>query len=1724
MKKFTYLLLFLTASYFSFAQDFSNKGKDFWVGYGYHVRFVTNGGCGGTGINCQEMVLYFATENIPGRFTNIKIEIPSLGYVETISNVAPGTIAESSPIPKSGLQDARLTNEGLFTSGIHVTSDRPVVAYTHIYNGSVSGATLLFPTNTLGKEYYSINYNQVSNEDLSNSFFFVVAADTGTTTVEITPSGQTQTHVANVPFTVTLNQGEIYNVMGELNGGSIGNFTGVDLTGSKIRSISNGGIGCKRIAVFSGAGKMKISCSGNTSSDNLIAQAFPKSAWGKKFLTAPTQNMPFNYFRIAVSDPTAVVKVNGSVLSGIVNNFYYDLPLGDQPLLIEADQQIMVAQYITTANTCGNNAIGSNGDPEMIYLSPVEQTIDEVVVNSTTHANISQHWINVILKTAAVQSFNITGAIGGYNFFPHPQDPNYSYAQISVSSGSHTLSADSGFNAIAYGYGDHESYGYNAGTNLKDLYNFIQPINPLNITGTNSACACTPFYLSVTYPFQPISLFWDFKGFQSPNASVSNPIADTTFLINGKQVWRYKLPTPYTYCPAGNYPISITAGTPGTDGCGNTQIKDDTLFIRNTPTPDFNWIHNGCVTDSVRFSDISVYDDAVFSYQWTWDFGDGITSTEHNPVHKYDATGIYNVKFSLITNIGCISTIFTKQITVTEVPLAKFGISNPLCQDKPVTFSDSSSIAAPGTIKFWYLDYGDGKKDTLLNNANHLHTYTSTGLQTATLVIETPSGCTSLPFDKTFTVHPNPAVNFNMPASVCLPYDLTQFTDVSSIADGTQASFTWLWKFGEPSSGVRDSAVIKNPSHLYASSGPFNVNLKVTSAAGCVKDSTKVFTNIYAKATGGFTVNSENCFNTATAFSSTSNGQGNTITNWFWDFGDGSAIGSGQNVTHTYLTANTFAIKHWINTDKSCNSDTVTKTVIVNPLPVPNFSFGTPACEKNNISITNLSTPGAGNITTWTWNFGNGKPDSVISSSLPFTYKYDTAKTYTVKLSLLTNKGCISAAPVLKTITINPLPKPGFISPEVCLSDASAIFNDTSSIVTGSITNWSWNFGDPGSGINNTSLQTSPQHKYNAIGLYTAKLTLTSNSGCVDSLLQSFTVNGDIPKANFIIPVAINLCAYDSIAIKDSSTVNFGNVTKVLIYWDNVNAPAVFETDDLPAFGKVYKHRYLNFQSPLTKDFFVRYRAFSGATCVNDAIKKITVNAVPKVQFNTIAPVCLDAISYQITEASEIGGVPGTAAFTGPGISSAGLFTPSVTGAGTYRILYTYTSAFGCVDTISQNMSVRAPAVVNFGFSVPACEKNSISFTDSSSIPAASGTITNWSWNFGDGTAVVNNSSNALAKHTFVGNLTYTVTLTITTSNGCKVSRQKQVLVNPLPVPGFQFPASICLPNANVSFTDTSSIADGTQNSFTYLWNFDDPSSGSNTSRSKNPTHLFSTSRVYNVRLECTSGAGCKDSTTIAVNTIHPQPTAKFISDSSSICQNQFVKFSDNSNGADGTVNKWLWDFGNGQIATDKFPVSQTYSTAKIYRVELQIENTFGCKDTTTKSFTVYAFPVVSAGPDKVLLEGGEITIDAAATGNGLQYLWTPNRFLNNNKILVPLVKGLNEDEITYTLLVTATGGCQKTDEVIITLLKAPVIPNTFTPNGDGTHDFWTIEHLESYPDCKIKVFSRDGQAVYESYGYKSPGWDGKYKGKGLPFGTYYYIIEPGSGRKPITGYVTIIY
>ena len=152
--KFILLFLLAVAAYFtSSAQDFSNKGKDFWVGYGSHVNMYAGNGSDAAGGGTQEMVLYFTSDVT----ANVTITIPSTGWTRNYL-VPANTVVESQTIPKTGADDVRLRTEGKFSKkSIHITSDKPIVAYAHIYNSAVSGATLLFPTNTLGKEYYSLH-------------------------------------------------------------------------------------------------------------------------------------------------------------------------------------------------------------------------------------------------------------------------------------------------------------------------------------------------------------------------------------------------------------------------------------------------------------------------------------------------------------------------------------------------------------------------------------------------------------------------------------------------------------------------------------------------------------------------------------------------------------------------------------------------------------------------------------------------------------------------------------------------------------------------------------------------------------------------------------------------------------------------------------------------------------------------------------------------------------------------------------------------------------------------------------------------------------------------------------------------------------------------------------------------------------------------------------------------------------------------------------------------------------------------------------------------------------------------------------------------------------------------------------------------------------------------------------------------------------------------------
>jgi gliding motility-associated-like protein len=1748
MKKSLACIFYLFCVSVSFSQDFSNKGKDFWVGYGFHTVMTQS--------NAQEMVLYFATDQV----TTVTVSIPGTGYSQTYSNIPANTVFTSNPIPKAGSQSAILSTETAAgqDKGIHVVSDKAIVAYAHIYNSSVSGASILFPTNTLGKEYYSINYTNISNANNANCWFYVIACDTGTTTVEIIPSGNTLTHLAGVPFTVTLTQGQVYNVMGQLNGGT-GTFTGVDLTGSKIRSIASGTSGCKRIAVFSGSGRISITCSGlASSSDNYIVQSLPKNAWGKKYLTSPTGGgMSNNIFRICVSDPAAVVTLNGAPIPyPLINNFYYDLPATAAPQRIESNLPITVAQYITSQGACGN---GTPGDPEVIYLSPVEQNISSVLWNATPNFAIVSHFINVIIpnRGTALSSFKLDGnPVNPSLFTVHPQDPNYSYLTQTIGSGQRRIESDSGFNAIAYGFGTAESYGYNAGTNVRDLYQQIGVASQYGIETTPSICTGSPFKFKVSLPYLADSIRWNLSNLPGTPANVlinySSPAvpsdADSTDIVNGKTIYWYSLPTFYSFNTTGTFPVTITTYSASAEGCGNEQAIDFNLEISNPPTAVFSATFNGCVNQSVQFNDVTVSTKPI--YKWWWNFGDPAsgaanTSTLQNPVHLFSAPGTYTVRFSNITTPGCLSDTISQTIIVNPLPAGNVSGDIIVCHNAPSPAVTFTGVVGTAPFTFTY-NINNGPVQTAVTSIGNSITVPAPTNTVGTYRYHLVSvkdaagtaGCFQLQADTAVVVvNPLPTASITGDAIVCQNAASPLITFTAAGGSAAPFSFTYSINAGPTqtiSTASGNSVTLAVPTNI---SGTFIyslVSVRDASATACSQLQTgSASITVNASPAGTISGSAQVCVNETAPLVNFTGASGTAPYTFTYTLNSGApqtitTIGNNASITVPTAAAGNFEYQLISVKDASTGSCTSllnqTATVTVNPLPTGNFTISGVGCVSRAILFQDNSVANAGAINSWSWSFGDPASGAANTSVVQNpVHLFAAPGNYTVTLTVTNDKGC-SGAVFSRVITISELPRAGFILPEVCLLDPFAQFTDTSRVGTPqTISGWQWNFGDPGSGPLNTSGIQNAQHTYPAVGNYNVRLIVSTNNGCTDTLTQVLTVNGGNPVAAFVQLNPASSCSVDSVAIQNKSTIASGNITKMEIYWDNNGQPAIFETDEFPFFDKIYKHKYPT--SATTQNYTIRYRAFSGGVCVNERLQTITVLATPVVQISSIPNQCFSDAPLVLNFGSTVNTMVGTGSYSGPGVVLGGSwnFIPSLAGIGTHTIQYKFTTtAGGCADSISTSVTVLDTAMARFSVSGALCEKNTISFNDLSSAPAGV-TLLNSVWDFGDGSPPQTFLPGQAVSHIFPAATNYTVRMFNTSTAGCiSAVASNDISVKPIPVANFSFPDTLCLPAASVQFRNLSSIADATENTFLYQWNFGDAASGpNNVSTGLNPTHIYTTNGPFAVTLKVTSGAGCVHDTIKTINTLHPQPRAGFtISRPAGICIGDNVSFTDQSNGADGSITNWQWNFGDGNSSSQQNP-GYLYNTVGAYSVSLYIVNNFGCKsDTVRRPFTVNAYPVVNAGPDRFVLESGSIVLQPVVTAINPVYLWEPATYLNNSTLANPTSSPLND--ITYKVTVSGRGGCTASDIVFVKLLLGPKIPNTFSPNGDGINERWTIEYLDTYPNNRVQVFTRAGQLVFESRGYTTP-WNGTMNGKTLPIDTYYYIIEPGNGRKPLTGFVTIL-
>jgi len=213
------------------------------------------------------------------------------------------------------------------------------------------------------------------------------------------------------------------------------------------------------------------------------------------------------------------------------------------------------------------------------------------------------------------------------------------------------------------------------------------------------------------------------------------------------------------------------------------------------------------------------------------------------------------------------------------------------------------------------------------------------------------------------------------------------------------------------------------------------------------------------------------------------------------------------------------------------------------------------------------------------------------------------------------------------------------------------------------------------------------------------------------------------------------------------------------------------------------------------------------------------------------------------------------------------------------------------------------------------------------------------------------------------------------------------------------------------------------------------------------------------------------------------------------------------------------WTFSNGTSSSSKDPNPQFPSGPFTAHLKTSVE--FGCSDTTSLAVNIFALPEIK-GPRVITTPTGiPVTLPFTYSSNVNAYTWSPSTYLDctdcPNPISTPVFN------TTYTITVTDENHCTSTDTVLVKTICGGdnyFIPNTFSPNNDGVNDVFYPRGKGLHDIQSMRIFNRWGQQVYNSHEYNVP-WNGTWKGKPVPVGTFYYIIK--TVTRNYNGWVAVI-
>ncbi|HPT01951.1 MAG TPA: PKD domain-containing protein [Bacteroidales bacterium] len=1136
----------------------------------------------------------------------------------------------------------------------------------------------------------------------------------------------------------------------------------------------------------------------------------------------------------------------------------------------------------------------------------------------------------------------------------------------------------------------------------------------------------------------------------------------------------------HTYTSAGTYPVTLI--TENVNGCSDTIIRN--VLIYAAPAVDFTF-NASCANDTVHFiSSASV--NVAATAAWLWQFGDGATSTDTDPYHVYAAQGYYNVTLTITDTAGCENSK-TRNVPVTQAPVAAFTATTPACSGMSVTFNDISTTMN-GTISSWHWNFDDGSDTTIFAPANPdlEHVFAQAGTYNVSLYITTTTGCEdeySLPVNIKFS----PAAAFSVQGNC--PVQPAMFTDESQALGGS-AIVAWSWSFGDPASGSNTS-VLQNPQHIYSQPGTYNVTLEVENMNGCTNSITQPVTVETPSAVAIADIMTS-CLGTPVVFQvDTTVTNLADITAYDWDFGDGTAHSPMANPSHDYTNAGTYTVTLVITDINGCtNSDSQPMTV--HTLPVAQFSSQSNCLESYTVFSDESYVPDGDPIVSWNWDFGvTGSTNDTSSLQNP-VWIYAGTGTYQVTLQVSTLSGC--TATVISEVTVKPAPVANFTYITEPCHQGSVSFTDSSYAQQSVVTNWYWEFES-----NNYSTLQNPTYVFmNTNTYYDVKLIITNAEGCTDTIIKPVYV-----------PSGLNMTfSFDETCFGDTTRFTPQLLPPVL---DSIATYAWSFGDPNTGIYNQSNLRYPTHKFLKAGTYVVTLTVTTTSFCTATVNRQIEIIALPNPKFEYTGGDCNDVVEFQdktsgnnLTQWIWEFGDGTSMTINAP---SSPDVTHSYPNTGLYFATLTVTNAHGCVNAVTD--SVKRLPCISSEFTIndtTACQNRSMHFTDMST---CAGPIAGWMWDFGDGTTQTYTSQQAVVSHTYATAGSYTVRLIVNTQlvGGIIAADTSTKPLKVFPAPKAEFIWNdICL-GTTTEFKNTTRENGLKVNDYT--WNFDDPTSIFDTASMISPTYLYSEAGGYNVRLVAGNTMGCTDTIVQTVN-VFDSPKAAF--DWLTSCDGDPVQFIDNTDTASAKISTWNWIFHDeaGAVigASTKQNPSFDFTRAGLFSTELSVKDKHGCTGNTVNQIAINSSPVAAFTiKDNYEDTQGQIQL-LNGTLNATNYLWD----FGDGKT------SFSESPVTtydkggsYTITLVTWNGQNCTDTLTMNYeltFKGLYIPNAFSP--DDPHQEVRIfkpvgMNLKKY---RIEVIDRWGNTLWTSdkldkNGCPAEGWDGTLNSVPVQSGVY---------------------